>query len=116
MNETKAAGTFDIAAKSGRARTGILHTAHGPIRTPAFMPVGTAGSVKSLSNPEIESTGADVILGNTYHLWLRPGLSLLRDWGGLRQFSVLNANTVRYSTPRSTQPRTVARSASTPRA
>ncbi len=80
-------GTFDIRARSGAARTGILHTAHGPVRTPAFMPVGTAGSVKSLSNEEIDSTGADIILGNTYHLWLRPGCDFLRDWGGLRNFS-----------------------------
>ena len=86
VNEATA-GTFQIHARSGRARTGILHTAHGPVRTPAFMPVGTTGSVKSLSNPEIESTGADIILGNTYHLWLRPGCDFLRDWGGLREFS-----------------------------
>lgn len=87
MTETNTPGTFQIFARAGRARTGVLHTAHGPIRTPAFMPVGTTGSVKSLSNPEIGATGADVILGNTYHLWLRPGCDFLRDWGGLRNFS-----------------------------
>ncbi len=81
------AGTFRIHATAGRARTGELATDHGAIRTPAFMPVGTAGSVKSLSTEEVVDTGADVILANTYHLWLRPGTPFLREWGGLRRFN-----------------------------
>ncbi len=81
------AGTFEIHARCGKARTGVLTTDHGDIRTPAFMPVGTAGSVKSLSSEEVADTGADVILGNTYHLWLRPGTPFLREWGGLRKFN-----------------------------
>jgi len=85
-----AAGDFQIRARSGKARTGILVTDHGDIRTPAFMPVGTAGSVKSLSSEEVAGTGADVILGNTYHLWLRPGTAFLREWGGLRKFNLWN--------------------------
>ena len=81
------AGNFQIRARSGKARTGVLATDHGDIRTPAFMPVGTAGSVKTLTSEDVAGTGADVILGNTYHLWLRPGTAFLREWGGLRRFN-----------------------------
>ncbi|HEX7943112.1 MAG TPA: tRNA-guanine transglycosylase, partial [Phenylobacterium sp.] len=63
---------FRIDAVDGRARTGVLQTARGEIRTPAFMPVGTAATVKALTVEQVTATGADIILGNTYHLMLRP--------------------------------------------
>ena len=87
LNQAPAPGTFRILASSASARTGEFGTDHGTIRTPAFMPVGTAGSVKSLTSEEVAGTGADVILGNTYHLWLRPGTAFLRERGGLRRFN-----------------------------
>lgn len=79
---------FEITAKSktSRGRTGILHTSHGDIHTPAFMPVGTRGSVKATSPLELEELGADIILGNTYHLFLRPGMDVIQTAGGLHQF------------------------------
>ena len=64
---------FQINATEGRARTGVLKTPRGDIRTPAFMPVGTAATVKAMRPAEVRATGADIILGNTYHLMLRPG-------------------------------------------
>ena len=64
---------FEISAKEGRARTGVLKTARGDIRTPAFMPVGTAATVKAMTVDQVKATGADILLGNTYHLMLRPG-------------------------------------------
>ncbi|HEV2423721.1 MAG TPA: tRNA guanosine(34) transglycosylase Tgt [Terriglobia bacterium] len=69
-----------------RARAGILHTPHGPVETPVFMPVGTAGTVKGLSQEELERLGVQILLGNTYHLYLRPGHELIRDLGGLHRF------------------------------
>ena len=78
---------FDIHATSGAARTGILHTPRGDIRTPAFMPVGTAGTVKALYMDQVADTGADIILGNTYHLMLRPGAERVKRLGGLHTFS-----------------------------
>lgn len=77
---------FEILAMDGAARTGILHTRCGPIRTPAFMPVGTAGSVKAMLPQSVRETGADIILGNTYHLMLRPGVERIAQLGGLHQF------------------------------
>jgi queuine tRNA-ribosyltransferase len=68
------------------ARAGILHTPHGPAETPVFMPVGTAGTVKGLSQEELERLGVQILLGNTYHLYLRPGHELIRDLGGLHRF------------------------------
>ncbi len=68
------------------ARRGVLHTAHGDVQTPVFMPVGTQASVKAMSNLEIEQLGAEIILGNTYHLNLRPGMELMRLAGGLHAF------------------------------
>ncbi len=68
------------------ARLGILHTPHGSFKTPMFMPVGTAATVKGMSPRELEEMGADVILSNTYHLWLRPGQDIVRDAGGLHKF------------------------------
>lgn len=78
--------TFEIAAKSGKARRGILHTAHGTINTPAFMPVGTAGTVKAMRPEDVAATGAEIILGNTYHLMLRPGAKRINALGGLHRF------------------------------
>lgn len=77
---------FDIHATSGAARTGVLRTPRGEIRTPAFMPVGTAGTVKALYMDQVSDTGADIILGNTYHLMLRPGAERVRKLGGLHDF------------------------------
>ncbi len=77
---------FDIHAQNGNARTGTLHTAHGEIRTPAFMPVGTAATVKAMLPESVESTGADILLGNTYHLMLRPTAERIAKLGGLHKF------------------------------
>jgi queuine tRNA-ribosyltransferase len=77
---------FEISARDGDARTGMLRTPRGDIRTPAFMPVGTAGTVKALTVDQVASTGADIILGNTYHLMLRPGGERMAKLGGLHRF------------------------------
>jgi queuine tRNA-ribosyltransferase len=77
---------FDIAARDGAARTGTIRTPRGEIRTPAFMPVGTAGTVKAMLPESVRATGADVILGNTYHLMLRPGAERVARLGGLHGF------------------------------
>ncbi|MFN3464311.1 MAG: tRNA guanosine(34) transglycosylase Tgt [Terricaulis sp.] len=77
---------FEIKARDGAARTGVLRTPRGDIRTPAFMPVGTAGTVKGLTVDQVASTGADIILGNTYHLMLRPGGERMAKLGGLHRF------------------------------
>lgn len=77
---------FSIAQKDGKARTGVVTTAHGEIRTPAFMPVGTAATVKAMLPQSVKSTGADIILGNTYHLMLRPTAERIHQLGGLHKF------------------------------
>lgn len=77
---------FKIKNKSGKARTGSLATKHGEIRTPAFMPVGTAATVKGMMPESVAATGADIILGNTYHLMLRPGAERIAEFGGLHKF------------------------------
>lgn len=77
---------FDIHATEGAARTGVLKTPRGDIRTPAFMPVGTAGTVKGVYMDQVRQTGADIILGNTYHLMLRPGAERVARLGGLHKF------------------------------
>jgi queuine tRNA-ribosyltransferase len=77
---------FDILSKDGTARTGMLKIQQGSIRTPAFMPVGTLGTVKAMSPDELADMGADIILCNTYHLYLRPGHEIIRDIGGLHSF------------------------------
>ena len=79
--------SFRVLAKDGHARTGILTTPHGEVPTPTFMPVGTQGSVKTLTPSEVAATGARVVLGNTYHLWLRPGAELVASLGGLHSFT-----------------------------
>ncbi len=78
---------YELLAKSGNARRGRLHTPHGVVETPAFMPVGTAGSVKALTARDLTELGAEMILGNTYHLFLRPGSELVRELGGLHRFT-----------------------------
>ncbi|HRP11145.1 MAG TPA: tRNA guanosine(34) transglycosylase Tgt [Terricaulis sp.] len=77
---------FTLHATDGAARSGVLKTPRGDIRTPAFMPVGTAGTVKGLTVDQVAFTGADIILGNTYHLMLRPGGERLQRLGGLHRF------------------------------
>ena len=79
---------FEILAedKATRARAGLLHTAHGVVETPAFMPVGTGGTVKGMTQDELEALGVQILLGNTYHLYLRPGHELIREAGGLHRF------------------------------
>lgn len=79
---------FKIIAQSrdSRARAGLMQTAHGPIETPIFMPVGTQGTVKSVSPEELKHCGAQIILGNTYHLYLRPGCKVIELFSGLHQF------------------------------
>ena len=78
---------FEVVATDGAARAGVLRTAHGEVRTPAFMPVGTKGTVKTLHPDEVRSLGAQIVLGNTYHLHFRPGDELIADLGGLHAFS-----------------------------
>ncbi|MBZ0263964.1 tRNA guanosine(34) transglycosylase Tgt [bacterium] len=77
---------FSINAKDGKARCGTLKTDHGTINTPAFMPVGTQGSIKSIDTDEVKSLGAEIILSNAYHLYLRPGTETLIQMGGLHKF------------------------------
>jgi queuine tRNA-ribosyltransferase len=79
-------GEFSILKSDDRARAGVLKTAHGEVPTPVFMPVGTVGSVKSLGPDDLQDTKAGIILGNTYHLYLRPGDELLKRRGGLHEF------------------------------
>ena len=74
---------FRIDKTDGLARRGRLELAHGSVDTPAFMPVGTYGSVKAMRPDEIAAVGAQIVLGNTFHLWLRPGLAVIEAHGGL---------------------------------
>jgi queuine tRNA-ribosyltransferase len=79
---------FEIVAedKATGARAGLLHTPHGVVETPVFMPVGTAGSVKGMTQAQLEELGVQILLSNTYHLYLRPGHEIIRDLGGLHRF------------------------------
>lgn len=77
---------FDLHTTDGKARLGAVHTSRGVIRTPAFMPVGTAATVKALYTEQVRGTGADILLGNTYHLMLRPGAERVASLGGLHKF------------------------------
>lgn len=79
-------GAFTLLARDGRARRGQLRLRHGTVETPCFMPVGTAATVKALSNDELIALDAQIILANTYHLWLRPGLETIVAAGGLHRF------------------------------
>ncbi len=78
---------FELLGKSGAARAGVLHTRRGDVPTPAFMPVGTQGTVKALTPDEVAGTGARLLIMNTYHLWLRPGPEVVAAHGGLHEFS-----------------------------
>ena len=78
---------FELLATDGNARRGEISTPRGAIRTPAFMPVGTAGTVKAMYMDQVASAGSDIILGNTYHLMLRPGAERVARLGGLHEFS-----------------------------
>jgi queuine tRNA-ribosyltransferase len=78
--------SFQLIASDGAARSGELTTPHGPVRTPAFMPVGTQATVKGLEPETVRATGADILLGNTYHLMLRPGAERIAALGGLHRF------------------------------
>jgi queuine tRNA-ribosyltransferase len=77
---------FEVTARDGLARRGRLRTPHGVVETPAFMPVGTYGTVKAMTPAELVEIGADIVLGNTFHLWLRPGLEVVAAHGGLHRF------------------------------
>ncbi len=77
---------FEILGRDGSARTGVIHTSRGPIRTPAFMPVGTAATVKAMYPEQVKALGADIVLGNTYHLMVRPGAERVAELGGLHRF------------------------------
>ena len=77
---------FSISHRDGQARRGLLELAHGRVDTPAFMPVGTYGTVKAMSPDELMASGAQMVLGNTFHLWLRPGLEVIGKHGGLHRF------------------------------
>src|SRR5690242_15895734 len=77
---------FEVRARHGAARRGRLSTAHGTVETPAFMPVGTAATVKAMLPESVAATGAEIVLGNTYHLMLRPGAERVERLGGLHRF------------------------------
>ncbi|HWM42222.1 MAG TPA: tRNA guanosine(34) transglycosylase Tgt [Burkholderiales bacterium] len=81
---------FSVSHRDGAARRGALDLAHGRIDTPAFMPVGTYGTVKAMSPEEVRASGAQIVLGNTFHLWLRPGLEVIGKHGGLHRFMAWN--------------------------
>ncbi|MHB1871792.1 MAG: tRNA guanosine(34) transglycosylase Tgt [Steroidobacteraceae bacterium] len=78
--------TFELLATDGAARRGRLTLAHGTVQTPAFMPVGTYGTVKAMTPEELEGLGAEIVLGNTFHLMLRPGVEIIAEHGGLHRF------------------------------
>ena len=78
--------SFSVTARDGAARAGVLRTAHGDVRTPAFMPVGTKATVKSVDPDELHAVGAEIVLGNAYHLHFRPGEELIAELGGLHAF------------------------------
>src|SRR3954468_17242695 len=81
---------FELVATDGQARSGVLTTPHGVVRTPAFMPVGTSGAMKGLHWREVRDAGAEIVLGNTYHLMLRPGAERIAALGGLQKFTGWN--------------------------
>src|ERR1051325_9602237 len=85
-----AANHFELLARDGTARAGRLTTLHGVVRTPAFMPVGTAGAMKGMHWREVRAAGTDIVLGNTYHLMLRPGAERIAALGGLQTFTGWN--------------------------
>src|SRR3977135_1839553 len=78
---------FELLGRDGQARTGRLTTSHGVVRTPAFMPIGTAGAMKGMHWRDVRDAGTDIVLGNTYHLMLRPGAERIAALGGLQTFT-----------------------------
>ena len=88
---------FELLATDGAARRGRLGLAHGTVETPVFMPVGTYGTVKAMTPQSLAEVGAQICLGNTFHLWLRPGLDVVRAHGGLHRF--MNWDRPRRETP-----------------
>ena len=78
--------SYTLKKRVGKARLGEIHFDRGVVRTPAFMPVGTLGTVKGLRPEEVRETGADILLGNTFHLWLRPGTDVIKAHGDLHDF------------------------------
>lgn len=85
---------FELKKTDGNARRGLVATPHGQFNTPAFMPVGTSGAVKAMTAEDLEGCGAEIILGNTYHLYLRPGEKLIKSLGGLAKFNSWNKPTL----------------------
>src|SRR3978361_2226475 len=81
---------FELVATDGQPRHGVLTTPHGLVRTPAFMPVGTSGAMKGMHWREVRDAGSDIVLGNTYHLMLRPGAERIASLGGLQNFTGWN--------------------------
>src|SRR5215468_815027 len=77
---------FEVEATDGKARAGRMHTPHGVIETPVFMPVGTLGTVKAVPQDVLEELGVQILLNNTYHLYLRPGVEMVRALGGVQRF------------------------------
>ena len=94
--------SFKLAKTDGRARLGRMTTPRGEVATPAFMPVGTHGTVKAVTPEELRACGAEIVLCNTYHLYLRPGHDLVRDLGGLHRFLAVDAMVTNFHLPRST--------------
>src|SRR5215470_15844587 len=86
QRKAKEGFSFALMARAGNARLGEIVTPRGIVRTPAFMPVGTAATVKAMMPDSVRATGADIILGNTYHLMLRPGAERIARLGGLHKF------------------------------
>src|SRR3990170_6644123 len=83
---TPSAFSFRVTHTDGTARCGVMSTPHGDVQTPAFMPVGTQGAIKGVTHRDLEDLGAEILLGNTYHLYLRPGDDLIARRGGLHRF------------------------------
>jgi queuine tRNA-ribosyltransferase len=77
---------FEIDARDGSARAGVLHTGHGPVRTPAFVPLATKATVRGLDSAEVAGLGYELVLGNTYHLFISPGAERIAEAGGLHRF------------------------------
>src|ERR671911_635628 len=86
MRQDPARLRFEIQARDGDARAGLMHLSHGAVGTPAFIPLATKGSVRGLSSAEVAGLGYELVLGNTFHLHLSPGEELIEGLGGLRRF------------------------------
>ncbi len=86
MNDSSSPFSFNLTARCGKARAGVFHTPHGDITTPIFAPVGTQATVKAVTPAQLKETGAQLVLSNTYHLYLRPGADLVAEMGGLHEF------------------------------